>query len=54
MSNKTKTYHVRCGNVKCDYNHTSICFAGIITLDEYGVCQCSINQEKEKEKEDNV
>lgn len=54
MTNKIKTYHVRCGNVKCEHNHSTICFAGIITLNEQGVCLCCVNEEEEKEKEDNV
>ena len=56
MSNKRKTYHVRCGNLKCVYNHAAICYAGILTLNDRGVCLCCPNREKEKqkEKEDNV
>lgn len=53
MTNKRKTYHVRRGNLKCEYNHAAICFAGIITLNEHGVCLCYENKEKEKEN-DNV
>jgi hypothetical protein len=51
MSDKIKTYHVRCGKAKCVYNHTAICFAGIITLDDAGVCLCCLSEEIEEEKE---
>jgi hypothetical protein len=35
-----KTYHVRCGNTTCEYNHHALCYMGIITLDEKGMCLC--------------
>lgn len=51
MSNKIKTYHVRCGNFKCIYNHAAICYAGILTLNECGVCLCCINKKRKDGEE---
>lgn len=35
-----KTYHVRCAENYCSYNHHGICYFGILIIGENGKCLC--------------
>ena len=44
-----KTYHVRCGNINCEHNYHALCYMGIITLDENGMCLCIKQKQEERQ-----